>query len=228
LDRYEIHGQFTGFSFGLGGGLSARLYDKTKEIEKSNKTWLYPLLQEGGWFGELPVWRLEFQFRRQVLKDFGIDNTKDLIESQTKLWRYAASKWLRLVQRSENDQQKSRWPLHPLWQTLQGVSFGPDDGEGLFRIPKQRFPSNDHMFINGLGGITTFMAKEGFEDIDEAINHFMDAAHEHHRRLYQITGKTLRQYARQKALEKRRKFNTRAKNPKDKDPAAYRKIKEGE
>lgn len=37
---------FTGFSFGLGGDISARLYNKTEEIKKSKKDYLKPLWKE--------------------------------------------------------------------------------------------------------------------------------------------------------------------------------------
>lgn len=228
-NTHEVDNHFTGFSFGYGGGLSARLYDKSKEIESSGKVWLYDLWAENGWLGELPVWRLEFQFDRATLNDFGLSSVKEVRENLNQLWRYATTEWLRLVVPSDSDSRKSRWPVDPMWAALQKVQFGPDRQEGLWRVPKQRLPSRQHMFINGLGGITTFMALNGITNIDEAVQQFINEAHAYHLENYRHTGKTLSEYTRLKAMEKAKRFNVRFKvNPEDLDPEAYRKAKWGE
>ena len=60
--------QFTGWSIGLGGPISARLYDKTVEIAtRSKKFYLHELWQQAGWFPADSVWRFELQFRRPAL-----------------------------------------------------------------------------------------------------------------------------------------------------------------
>jgi hypothetical protein len=58
---------FTGFSFGAGAVVS-RLYLKTREIQKTGKQWMIAIWKRGGYRGG-PVWRLEFQLRREFLKE---------------------------------------------------------------------------------------------------------------------------------------------------------------
>jgi hypothetical protein len=113
LDVHHPDFKFSGYSFGKRGVLSGRLYDKAKEIEKSGKAFFYDLWKEGGWLGELPVMRLEFQFRRQVLKEMGVNSTKCLDDKLNGLWQYCCQKWLRLTVPSQTDTARSRWPDHP-------------------------------------------------------------------------------------------------------------------
>ena len=97
IDRYSVHRQFTGFSIGGGGALSARLYNKTLEIEHSGKTFFFDVWRRYGWKPGETVWRLEFQFRRAVLKELGVFAFTDLLEKLGGLWGYATRAWLRLA-----------------------------------------------------------------------------------------------------------------------------------
>lgn len=226
--RY-VGDKFSGFLFGTGGNLSGRLYDKALEIEKkSKKTFFYPLWAEGGWLGELPVWRMEFQFRRAVLREMGVDSTQDLDEKLNGLWQYACQKWLRLTTPSKTDSARSRWPDHPLWTALTKASFGRGDLKPLHRTRKERLPSQEFLFVNGLGAITSYMASEGISSLPEAVKAYLRSAHEFHRNR-RASNNSLGSYINAKALQKSRKYNTRLKKErKDRDPEAYHKAKEGE
>lgn len=205
--QHHIRGRFSGFTFGLGGALSCRLYDKTLEIEKSGKTYFHPLWTEAGWDGKAKVWRLEFQYRRDVLRELGVRSTVELQRSLPGLWEYATTRWLRLAIPSTSDDTKSRWPDHPLWSCLSAASWGADRGEPLYRSRKTRLPSDRYLFVNGLGAITSFMARTGLRNVDEAIQAFTQEAHAYHRRQGRQT-KPLTTYAREKAEAKARRFNT--------------------
>ena len=67
VTAYAIDNRFTGWAIGLGGVMAGRLYDKLFEIIKSNKGYLIPLWQAGGWKEGEPIWRLEFEFKREML-----------------------------------------------------------------------------------------------------------------------------------------------------------------
>lgn len=204
---YEDRGRFSGLTFGMGGALSARLYDKTLEILRSNKTYLYEIWRGAGWNGESPVWRLEYQFGRQSLHDFGISAVGDLLTRRADLWAYAMH-WLRLVVPSTTDKSKDRWPNHPLWDLLTGAAWGVERGEPLTRSRKTRPPSDKYLFVNGTGAITSFMAREGIADFDEGLERYRCAVHAYHLEESRRSGKTLTTYAREKAIEKARRFNT--------------------
>lgn len=206
---YYVQGRFSGITIGLGGHLAARVYDKTLEIAtKSQKTYLYEFWREAGWDGESPVWRLEFQFGRTVLRELGVNTVRDLAANLPGLWAYATSGWLRLTVPSLTDATQTRWPNHPLWDVLSAATWSGDRGEPLYRSRKERLPSERSLFVNGLGAITSFMASEGYTSIDAALPAFMERAHAYHLAQSQHTGKTLITYARERALQKARRFNT--------------------
>ena len=109
---YRQHGQAQTFTFGRGE-VVIRIYDKTAEIEQqSGKSWFF-----GMWGRKDQVWRIEFQIRRERLKQAGIETVADLKDMQNDLLRELATNHTSL--RCPNgDSNRSRWPLHPLWQSL--------------------------------------------------------------------------------------------------------------
>lgn len=175
-EKVDSHWQgntFTGWSIGLGGAISARLYDKTKELEKSNKDYLKSIWQKQGWQEGLRVWRLEFQLKREVLSQMSINTISDLINSTNDIWRYCTHDWLRLAI-NNGDANRTRWNTAPVWKKIQQVVFGEGTYTGIMRhVDKSRIPADRTLFLNGLGYLTAFAAKEGIEDIEEAIPLFM-------------------------------------------------------
>ncbi|MEM9254175.1 MAG: hypothetical protein AAGA91_01930 [Pseudomonadota bacterium] len=206
--RHYIDDRFTGLTFGQGGDLSCRLYDKTEELKKSRKTYLYPVWQAKGWDGVMPVWRLEFQFRRSVLRELGIESPEDLALHTADLWVYAVSQWLRLAIPNHNDATRARWPTHGLWELLLSAEWDWDPGEPLSRIRKARLPDDHYLFFNGISGITSYMASKGIEDFYDGLKGFITDAVAYHRLIGIETGENLQDYALAKAREKARRYNT--------------------
>ena len=102
------------FRFGQGD-IVLRVYDKSAEIrESSDKTWFYPL-----WGGVTDnVWRVEFQVRKELLKRFSLRTFDDLFGGSGDVLRYLVHEHTTLRVR-QDDSNRSRWPLHPLWALLQ-------------------------------------------------------------------------------------------------------------
>ena len=204
--KYYQRDCFSGWTVGRGGDISARLYDKTLEIHKSKKYWLHEPWRASGWDGEQKVWRMEFQIKREALKALGVRTVPELVAKRHNLWQYLCEDYLRLAQPSETDQTRSRWPNHRLWDSL-GACFlmdGLNSGK-LSRFSPTRPPSDEHLFLNGLGPLSSFMAREGITDIGEAIGEFFHQAEAFHR------GKDaagMRGYLYRKASLKGKRFNT--------------------
>lgn len=227
---------FTGFSFGLGGDISARLYNKTEEIKKSKKDYLKPLWIENGWDEQQDVWRLEFQFKRKVLSEHQITSVDDLLNRLGSLWIYATTQWLKLTTPSLTDDTKSRWPMHPLWAEL----VEADWGFYLEAKPKPIRPNNPptdrYLFEAGLGSLTSFMARENITDVYDANFEYIQKAKAHHASKTEFTGSDLPTYAFEKAALKARKFNLPFAGFEDKSKQilieakaeAYRKAKDGD
>jgi hypothetical protein len=217
----------SGFTFGAGGAISARLYDKSLEIRKSKKACLYEVWTQHDWQGELPVWRMEFQFKRAVLLELGINGISDLKENLDRLWRYACLDWLRLVIPSESDDTKSRWLSHPLWEMLCSANFGTTNHAPLQRTRKERVPSDERLFVHGLGVVSSYMAKFGVMDVATAFQRLYEDAGVYFGKTPGRKG-SLEHYLTTRAMEKSRRFNTLTQREAEITADQYRKAKEGE
>ena len=124
----EIHSHskdqvFTGWTIGMGGHIGCRLYNKIQEIVHSGKAWVFDLWTPMGWKPGDDVWRLEFEFKRDFLKDRGLSSLDSVLDNLNGLWSYATTEWLRLTVPNEGDSTRTRWPTHDLWLTLTGVDW---------------------------------------------------------------------------------------------------------
>ena len=231
--QYYQLDRFSGWTIGMGGEISARLYDKTLEIERSGKDYLYTIWNELGWDGESPVWRLEFQFKQQVLKQLGVISVDDLIEHLQGLWSYATHDWLRLSLPNDENLNRTRWLTHPLWEALSQAPFAQGKGSKLTRSYPERMPPEKFIFVNGLGGITSFMAKGGILNVDEGVREYIHHARRYHREYSGGHAKGLDDYVAEKVKAKGRKYNTIQNRVMDKKQIeakadAYRAEKDGE
>jgi len=194
---------FTGWVVGQGGNLSSRLYEKTVEIEhKSRKFFFHDLWQPQGWQSTDKVWRQEFQLRREPLKQLGINTVDDLIRQQGALWHYLTEGWLRLAIPNPDDATRTRWTTHPVWQAI--AQAQPTSQTRLTRFRPQRLPREAWMMVNGLGGLTSFMASRGIEDFGEGLGEYLHRAKEYH----QEQGHDLDSYIQRKVKAKGRRYNT--------------------
>lgn len=233
INRYSNKRNFSGWVIGSGGAISARLYDKTLEIKKSKKDYLKDIWKSEGWDEEQTVWRLEFQFRREVLKQLNILSVPDLLSNLKNLWEYAMHNWLRLTVPNLKDETQTRWPNHPLWDILSNAPWECDKPIKLKRSHLVRPPTDESLFVNGLGGITSFMAREGITDLGEGFGEFLHQAHQYHDRQERFTGNFFGAYIDLKVKQKGRKFNTlnnivTDKNELKQQATDYRKGKDGE
>jgi hypothetical protein len=103
------------FQYGKGA-IVARIYNKTAEIVKSGKGWLREVWGScEGYDPAADVWRVEFQLRRDFLKET-LDRSPEIVLAQRgDLW-LSALKWCEL--RIPQGTNTARWPLHPAWEML--------------------------------------------------------------------------------------------------------------
>jgi len=236
ISTHTMGRRFTGYSIGLGGDISARLYDKTEEIKESGKTYLYDLWRETGWNGADIVYRLEFQFERKTLTEHEAKTVPALLAKMGPLWRYATLHWLKLTIPSLTDTTQSRWPLHPVWADLANVVWLDSQPGTSQPVRPDRAPSDYYLFANGLSGLTSYMAREGLTDPDTAADAYFDAARRFHNTQAHYTGIDFKGYVREKAALKARDYNltypdiqeARDEHLTEAMAKAYRKAKDGE
>ncbi|HTO23114.1 MAG TPA: hypothetical protein VMQ10_11615 [Spirochaetia bacterium] len=113
--QHRENGHVQTFTFGRDA-IVLRVYDKVAEVEQqSDKVWFFVL-----WGQDRDVWRIEWQVRKDVLREFGIVTFEDLRKCQGDLLRYLCEEHTTLRAPNE-DQNRSRWPVHPLWRALQAT-----------------------------------------------------------------------------------------------------------
>jgi len=109
--------QLKGLAIGKGD-IMARLYDKVLEIrQQSNKVWMFDI-----WgISEIPknkvMVRIEFQIRREILKEVGANTLSELFEKQQNIWAYCTKKWLKFED-NVGAHRESRNTL-PWWTVVQ-------------------------------------------------------------------------------------------------------------
>jgi len=131
----------TGFVFGQGD-LLCRVYDKRAEIKVSHKDWFMEMWRKNGWNGTDPVTRVEFQVRRDHLKEQQIETVQDLENQLADLWMYFSQEWLSIRDENEGDSNHRRWPVKEFWSVVRDsvAAFGTVTG---VRRLSQRQPRLD-------------------------------------------------------------------------------------
>lgn len=236
INAYSVEREFSGWMIGAGGVISCRLYNKTLEIRQSKKTYLFELWHKAGWNGYDPVWRLEFQLKREVLTQKGLGKLTEVIDNLNGLWSYATTEWLRLTLPNMDDQTRSRWPIHPLWGYLSSVDWQTGDNPLLPRFSSARIPSNEMIFRGVLSSFASYMAREQIINFDHGFAAFKLAFCQHFDEKSFNFGLSFDDYIREKVAIKARQFNTilnrdleaEKKAKLEKDAATYRKQSDGE
>jgi hypothetical protein len=171
-----------GLTFSARGPISCAIYDKVREVKRSGKLWFEDLWSSNGWDGTGVVWRVEFRFKREFLRELrvdgvyhGIEDATDLPARLVDLWAYAAGHvgggadgwpdgWLRLVVPVPDDGTRSRWPVHAVWQGVQAAfstaTNRPADFHEVIRKRKQGW-NTDRAIESTMGFATSLAAHVG-------------------------------------------------------------------
>ncbi len=178
--KYVDNDQFTGLTIGMKGGLGFRLYNKTIEINKSDKFFFHNIWEQAGWDKEKPIFRFEFQVRRPELSKFKFSSFNEIAGREGSLWNHLTQDWLRMVVPNYNDSHKSRWETHWLWEFIQGI-YKHNYKPLRFIVKTVTTFEKRKLIIFRFykTSITDFMACFGYDDIEEAhkklLSAFMDS-----------------------------------------------------
>lgn len=168
IDTYSENGKLTGWVIGRGGHLLGRLYDKRLHADKIGAYYLHALWAEVGWQEDEPVWRLEFQIKREVLTQFGLSNLESVLSHQTGLWSYITTEWARVALPQEEDKTRSRWPLHPLWGYLSSIDWESVGGPLLRSYQSVRTADYQRVYARYLSVLVSFTAMRDYESLAHA------------------------------------------------------------
>ncbi|GAA2089333.1 hypothetical protein IDH50_15905 [Aeromicrobium tamlense] len=131
LRTWESHSALTGLGFGSGKTLSARIYDKTEEMRAKGSDW-WPDVWGADYLSSERVLRVEFQLRRSVIREVGLDSPEDVLREAPRVWAYLTDEWLTFRDPS-GDKTRSRWPVSPAWTSVQAASLRAE-AVGLERV----------------------------------------------------------------------------------------------
>ncbi len=231
---YAENSRFTGWGIGIGSSIGCRLYDKLYEITKSNKGYLVPLWESSGWLGDQPIWRLEFELKRELLQQLGLCQLHEVLDNLNGLWSYGTTEWLKLTIPNPNDETRARWPIHPMWQWLSSIDWETSGGTLLRNFSNQRIPEESRVLHRALSCVTTWMALKGFTDYELAIHPFYEALNTYINNHGCNIGLGFDGLIHEQVAKKARQFNTLDVNAEiyehyvDEEVAAYRKQSDGE
>jgi len=199
-----------GYFIGGKGTIVARLYNKTLELKNNPRPYLENLWHECGWDGSQTVWRLEFELKRDALRDLGIVSFSNLDQAKGAVWEYCTNKWLRLTIPNPNDKTQSRWSSHPIWDKLSRTDWGTNCKlPAIKREPDKTTPPSDrYLFINGLAAVTSYMAREGITNFDAALEAYgRDVRDYHDERAFDV-GEDFENYITRTVRDKFRRYGT--------------------
>lgn len=238
IHSYAKDQAFTGWTIGMGGIIGCRLYDKVQEIIHSGKAWAMNLWIPMNWRPGEAVWRLEFEFKRDFLKDRQLSSLESVLANLNGLWSYATTEWLRLTVPNEADATRSRWPTHNLWIALAAVDWESAGSVLLDKCTNARNPTELRLITVVLGSLTSFMAMHNIDNRNEGIDALLHKLYDHYSTVASKDGLTFDEYLARRLALKAREFNTAVNSPGlpdnlkqdyvDEGAEAYRRASRGE
>ena len=166
---FEEQGAFRGFEFGsrTTRTFTARIYDKTAEIERSGADWWKAIWGERYVPGP-PVHRVEFEIARKGITQFNIDTPAQVLAGVADLWRYATGEWLTYRTR-RGDANPSRRPLAAEWLQIQKASLS-NSCLGLERVATGKRSGSLRKLFPGLAGyLAAFAVAVGTGGIEDTL-----------------------------------------------------------
>jgi hypothetical protein len=149
-----------------------QIYDKGREIDRANG-------QE--WFKEIwgldnprDVWRVEFQVKRDALRQMAFDTLEDVLASTGGLWTYLTTNWFSL--RDRDNQNTARRSIHPWWKSVQARTDEFASQRAVNRVYRGGQGQALQRFITQMAGcVESFAAQIGIDDQEVALDHFQNA-----------------------------------------------------
>jgi hypothetical protein len=144
----------SGYEFSKGAAHSCCIYDKTTEITRSRKDWMKEVWEHNGWDGVSRVVRVEFRYKRECLRELGVEEAYDFLDQIPGLWAYSSLQWLRHTVPA-HDTNRGRWLTSVIWVAVQTADFF---GEGVPAVRERKHQGDLKLICQMLAGCSTTAA----------------------------------------------------------------------
>ena len=190
VHKFDIHRdrrQLSGISLGKGD-IMLRIYDKVLELKKSpHKHLVFSEIWGASTFNEFPVTRVEFQLRRNVLKEFEdkIETVKSLLLGLNSIWQYCTKSWSRFSECAVNrNHNQSKAKNSKFWNRVCSISWAGD--QHIERKKRRQNKNLDQIRANirGMAMTATSFYDVNPEDLDHIIELSQKILEEDLTRLY--------------------------------------------
>jgi hypothetical protein len=154
---YEDVEYFNGLEFGKreSGTVTARIYDKTVEVEKKGSAY-WKDIWGSAYEPSLSVLRVEFEIGRGALRQYRLNAPEEVLAAVGALWADLTSSWLS-YRIPTDDCTKSRWPVSPEWQAVRRARLA-EDAYGIKRMYDGRRRGELERLVRGLTGFLSSVA----------------------------------------------------------------------
>lgn len=164
--HYENNGKLETYYAGNSGSpIQMRIYDKALEVAtKGDKPWLPKI-----WGLNEPqdVWRIEYQLRRDVLKQFHVNAVSTLILYLAGLWKYLTG-WISL--RLPDDSNTTRRTLHPLWEEVINAAGSFGEFMAVNRSAHSEIRAPVQWYVQHMAGcLVSYAARRRMPTFEEAM-----------------------------------------------------------
>lgn len=151
--------------------VQVRIYDKSKEITAHHKEWFFfdvwgtPFCDD--------VWRVEFQLRRDFLRDFGVSSYDDLKSKMGGLWEYLTTSAYSL--RYPFSGRAANRPLLPWWASVSECASKFGEVFSLQRTKREpSSASYNYHIARASRSLLKYAVIFGLRDFDSARDRFLD------------------------------------------------------
>lgn len=143
-----------------------RIYNKTLEIqENKRKTWFKEIWKLNG-LDIKNVWNVEFEIKSELLREFKLNNIKEIENHLKDLWIYCTNNFITKVDRINS--RIERCPIDKEWQELQ-KAYDNFLSTGFIKREKQIELDAQALIPNIVGNITSYSARKGERNIFQAF-----------------------------------------------------------
>jgi hypothetical protein len=166
LQWYGFEDEAQSFAAGRSNAIRVSGYDKTAEIKQSGKEWFRDIwARHSRYDASAVVFRIEFQWGREFLKQMKIETVDDLLAGLGGLWAYSMGWFSFRTVNPDDMRNRSRWPVAPWWLALsawRSVDSGP--------LPREKVvqPGYRQIVSGFMGYLTSLMAITGHDDVFDA------------------------------------------------------------